>query len=197
MATLLLIILYLAMLVCPAPAKRINHSIYTMVMECVACHPRALPTHKQRTPRHMEEKWPLGRKGEMLCLTCHNCSSGSCVLRNGKPELCRNCHDCTEGMACVLGVAHLGNIRNPAAFIDGCLSCHDGSIAPAAGGPGEHSVNVFYIASKDFKRPSDRRIVLINGKVTCVSCHNPYRSEKDRLVRSSSSGNLCLACHRR
>jgi predicted CXXCH cytochrome family protein len=43
-------------------------------------------------------------------------------------------------------------------------------------------------------------VKLINGSVECVSCHNPHIQAKDPvslnfLVRDSSSGQLCLACH--
>ena len=41
---------------------------------------------------------------------------------------------------------------------------------------------------------------LINGNVECLSCHNPHVQAKDLvsqnfLVRDSSSGQMCLACH--
>src|SRR6201998_4196821 len=43
-------------------------------------------------------------------------------------------------------------------------------------------------------------VKLINGNVECTSCHNPHIQAKDRLalnflVKDSSSGQLCLACH--
>src|SRR5208337_2356885 len=41
---------------------------------------------------------------------------------------------------------------------------------------------------------------LIGGNVECISCHNPHVQAKDLvsqnfLVRDSSSGQMCLACH--
>ena len=41
---------------------------------------------------------------------------------------------------------------------------------------------------------------LINGNIECTSCHNPHVQAKDLisqnfLVRDSSSGQMCLACH--
>jgi predicted CXXCH cytochrome family protein len=43
-------------------------------------------------------------------------------------------------------------------------------------------------------------VKLINGSVECASCHNPHIQSKDPvslnfLVKDSSSGQLCLACH--
>ena len=43
-------------------------------------------------------------------------------------------------------------------------------------------------------------IKLINGNVECTSCHNPHVQSLDQLsenflVRDSSSGQMCLACH--
>ena len=43
-------------------------------------------------------------------------------------------------------------------------------------------------------------VKLINGSVECISCHNPHIQAKDPislnfLVKDSSSGQLCLACH--
>jgi predicted CXXCH cytochrome family protein len=43
-------------------------------------------------------------------------------------------------------------------------------------------------------------VKLINGNVECISCHNPHVQAKDPvslnfLVRDSSSGQMCLACH--
>ena len=43
-------------------------------------------------------------------------------------------------------------------------------------------------------------VKLINGNVECTSCHNPHVQAKDPvslnfLVKDSSNGQLCLACH--
>ena len=43
-------------------------------------------------------------------------------------------------------------------------------------------------------------VTLINGNVECTSCHNPHVQAKDPvswnfLVKNSSSGQLCMACH--
>jgi predicted CXXCH cytochrome family protein len=43
-------------------------------------------------------------------------------------------------------------------------------------------------------------VALVNGNVECTSCHNPHVQAKDPvalnfLVKNSSNGQLCLACH--
>jgi predicted CXXCH cytochrome family protein len=47
---------------------------------------------------------------------------------------------------------------------------------------------------------ADPTVKLVSGNVECTSCHNPHVQAKDStaqqfLVRDSSSGQLCLACH--
>ena len=43
-------------------------------------------------------------------------------------------------------------------------------------------------------------VKLVNGNIECTSCHDPHVQGKDRvaqqfLVRNSSAGQMCLACH--
>lgn len=45
-----------------------------------------------------------------------------------------------------------------------------------------------------------QKVTLINGNIECTSCHNPHVQNIDQvaqgfLVRDSSSGQMCLACH--
>ena len=51
-------------------------------------------------------------------------------------------------------------------------------------------------------RPADPTgaVKLINGNIECTSCHDPHVQDIDRiaqnfLVRDSSNGQMCLACH--
>ncbi len=149
-------------------------------------------------PSDMKESLPLGSNGRMECLTCHSCISGTCNLRKEHVLLCKVCHSCTQGMSCLIGIAHLGSSKDSSRISEaGCLSCHDGLIAPERGRDLDHRVDVLYLASKHKKMKDvrDRRIVFVDGKVTCVSCHDPYRSQKMRLVKSNHNSRLCLTCH--
>jgi len=99
-----------------------------------------------------------------------------------------------------------------------CLSCHDGSAGPLVtfarpeaertGGwvvgsrsppqwPKIHPVKVRYPAERrgfHADGPRDRRIVLLGGEVTCISCHDCERLDR-RLVVSRARSQLCLSCH--
>ncbi|HEX9023316.1 MAG TPA: cytochrome c3 family protein [Geobacteraceae bacterium] len=86
-----------------------------------------------------------------------------------------------------------------------CITCHDGSSAPATGY--SHPVGMDYDSSTAFSRrhPLSRQfisrgalnpdIVLIGGKVGCLSCHNPLNPERNHLVASNDRSTLCLSCH--
>jgi predicted CXXCH cytochrome family protein len=177
-----------------------DHSSYKTIKQCVTCHPKALPTHRRQMPSHMSEGWPLDDHGRMLCITCHNCLGGSCVLRKKSDDLCRVCHDCSQGMGCLIGSAHLAETPElKASPVSGCMNCHDGSVGSVKGRSGDHTVNVLYVPNKQekLKTVTDRRIVFIDGKVTCVSCHNPYKSTIAKLVKSNKESRLCLTCHLR
>lgn len=173
-----------------------NHSVFESTSQCITCHPLAIPTHKKDSPKSMSENWPLD-KGSMTCLTCHNCTTGSCILRRSPPELCRVCHDCTQGMACMIGSAHLGDSKDPSDFTLNCQVCHDGTIGGEIGDPADHKVDVDYLVNKDFKIIRDRRVVIFDGKITCVSCHNPYVTTKGRLAKDNIGSKLCLTCHKK
>ena len=94
----------------------------------------------------------------------------------------------------------------------GCLSCHDGSIASAADTTsamglmrsGEHPVNVPYPRSRGITRTGsgltpianlDPLIRLSGGSVGCEACHSPYSSRKDLLVMPNERSQLCQSCH--
>jgi predicted CXXCH cytochrome family protein len=41
----------------------------------------------------------------------------------------------------------------------------------------------------------DPKMVLVNGKVGCLTCHNPLNPERNHLVMSDHRSALCLSCH--
>ncbi|MBI5195632.1 MAG: hypothetical protein HZA10_04875 [Nitrospirae bacterium] len=176
---------------------KVDHSIYKLPQECLNCHPRSVPTHKLAAPEHMRENLPLDSNGRMDCMTCHICKDEVCILRKNTRELCTACHDCTQGMACMIGVVHMGSSSKIEALVQNCLACHDGVMGNRnVSVPGDHAVDIFYIQSKNFKTLIDKRVIFVDGKVTCISCHNPYSSEKARLAKSNAGSGLCLTCHR-
>lgn len=98
-----------------------------------------------------------------------------------------------------------------------CLVCHDGVSAPIAEGsyrnaPGEehsrgqvngssHPIGMDYaaysIGNHSFKdmQMLDRQMVLVDGKVGCLSCHNPLNPRRNHLAVTDAGSELCLACH--
>ena len=156
----------------------VNHSIYKTKEECLECHTRALPTHILSEPLNMSEELPLDFAGKMTCFTCHNCTTGKCVFRKNKRELCNVCHDCTQGMSCIIGVAHLGTSENIESLSNICIACHDGIIGPYKNPEGP-MINKVYKINKGLKDISYSKVILVKGKVTCISCHNPYKNEVD------------------
>lgn len=94
-----------------------------------------------------------------------------------------------------------------------CLSCHDGVIAKAGRvdirsgeyrhglGP-SHPVGVDYPTGAFTAGYADRAtlpqaILLFDGKVGCLSCHNLYSGERGLLVMDNTGSALCVACHRK
>jgi hypothetical protein len=107
-----------------------------------------------------------------------------------------------HGEACEL--EHLDRTRTSALV---CTSCHDGTIGPGVEfrmGPDDggmsHPVEVDYGAAyakqpDKYVPPSElpENVLLVDGKVTCVSCHDPASTERNHVSRPAS---LCDACHR-
>jgi predicted CXXCH cytochrome family protein len=106
-----------------------------------------------------------------------------------------------------------------------CLRCHDGTIARdtvteqsrrrftnkqnpslfrAGHNTGDHPVGVEYPKSDKEYQPitsviSKGSIPLPEGKVECISCHDPHNTndQDHMLVMSNSRSALCLTCHRK
>jgi predicted CXXCH cytochrome family protein len=139
------------------------------------------------------------------------------------PAFCSSCHGQGLGHAQMMGRAHMQQAPESAgitvdAVSRGCLSCHDGSIGPNEtvnagtwehGRPlsrfdprGIHPIGVDYQNSWARKRGGLRPIAavnpvikLIDGKVGCSSCHDPYSKQSKKLVMANTGSRLCLGCH--
>jgi len=106
-----------------------------------------------------------------------------------------------------------------------CLRCHDGTVAPSnissaqrtefvnqtrsarfapAHGSSNHPVGIKYPQLDRGFRPANSvtgkgTVRLPNGKVECISCHDPHNGAGQRhfLVTSNAGSALCLTCHRK
>jgi predicted CXXCH cytochrome family protein len=95
-----------------------------------------------------------------------------------------------------------------------CLGCHDGTAAPARqaslakgfdqssqcrGLPGDHPVETVYpTGSNEYAHPTSLppKMLLVDGLVTCVSCHDLAREHHPLVVNNRRSA-LCRTCHRK
>lgn len=97
-------------------------------------------------------------------------------------------------------VSHYGQPVNSAGNHNYCLECHDGKLAPPAH-KASHPVNIVYPPSKNSDQFTaaellkEKGIILIGGKVSCVSCHNLGNPERFHLSVRSNQSDLCSGCH--
>ncbi len=98
-----------------------------------------------------------------------------------------------------------------------CLACHDGVAASGIDvdykntpgqpanhydGKKQHPIGMNYAAyvamgSRNYKPVSEysSKMVFVDGKVGCLTCHNPLNPEEKHLVMSDQGSALCLSCH--
>lgn len=101
-------------------------------------------------------------------------------------------------------------------FSADCLGCHDGGAAVPVGlqlrndpfnrtshvssKQNDHAIgmnyNTYVGADHGFKPlTNNRSMILINGKVGCLTCHNPLNPAKGHLVKADNNSDLCFSCH--
>lgn len=99
-----------------------------------------------------------------------------------------------------------------------CLGCHDGSrasdipinlrndphrrslIGLSSGAKSEHPIGMeyaLYTARGNDYKPLlvNNKMVLVKGRVGCLTCHDPLNEEQGHLVMSDRDSGLCLTCH--
>jgi predicted CXXCH cytochrome family protein len=118
----------------------------------------------------------------------------------GSPsKLCLSCHDgsIAPGQTVAYGaVTMTGTMRATSLFGTDLRASHPFSMQTPL-------VNNAQINSLLFSTPAqtaDATVRLVNGTVECTTCHDPHFQGLDPvvpmfLVRESSAGKLCLACH--
>jgi predicted CXXCH cytochrome family protein len=133
-------------------------------------------------------------------------SSTEAGTGNAKPapgsatSLCLSCHDGTVavGLTAVYGqIPTTGSMRSNDILGTNLQPSHPVNLVL----PIKDSVDlVASLASQGATADPTGAVKLINGNVECTSCHDPHVEGKDPvalnfLVRDSSSGQMCLACH--
>jgi len=171
------------------------------------------------------DAYPLDWKGDLTCSTCHDVHSKRPGLMRGAKsgkDLCFACHDgeffrkMRDGGASLM-VGHLskGIDGNPTLdnYSRQCMECHGRSgdprlatlvdrngVARHASRSVNHPVGVNYQKATSFGgyRPRnivERKLLLPNGLVSCVSCHQGYMKEHGKLVVTRAESKLCYECH--
>ena len=81
----------------------------------------------------------------------------------------------------------------------GCSDCHNPMTRTSRTGLlREASVNEACFTCHKTQRLQFRKrshMPLLEGKMTCVDCHNPHGSATDPLLRADSVNQLCFGCH--
>jgi hypothetical protein len=115
-------------------------------------------------------------------------------------SLCLSCHDGTVaiGQSAAYGkIPVTGSMNNMDVLGTNMGSSHPFSLVlPIKDAPGL----VANLTTQGVTADPTGAVKLINGNIECTSCHDPHvqgidRVAQDFLVRDSSSGQMCLACH--
>jgi nitrate/TMAO reductase-like tetraheme cytochrome c subunit len=115
-------------------------------------------------------------------------------------SLCLSCHDGTVGVGSsyVYGtIPTSGSMNSIDSFGTTLTGSHPFSLVlPMKDAPNL----VASLVSKGQTADPTGAVKLINGNIECISCHSPHVQDIDKiaqnfLVRDSSNGQMCLACH--
>jgi predicted CXXCH cytochrome family protein len=142
--------------------------------------------------------------GKQLCFVCH------------LPEFFKQMRD---GGAS-LNSGHLAKVAADAAagvvldaFSRKCMECHGANATPRlattvdrngvmrhAGQSVNHPIGMSYQKSAAFggyraRALVERKLLLPDGKMSCVTCHGGYQKEHGKLAVVMTNSNLCFECH--
>jgi len=142
------------------------------------------------------------RRGKTLCLACHDAAFFT-AMADGGVSLQQSGH-------AIADMSQLSAMADVDALSLQCLGCHntagdargvqvtlDGIVRHNSGGA-NHPIGIAYpMMSSSFKPRSllSTAIWLPGGKLSCVSCHEPYKKEHGKLVVTNSASLLCTQCH--
>ena len=157
------------------------------------------------------------------CHTVHGTEAG--LMRGGKKgrELCLSCHDqgffvrmADEGTS----IRQKGHLARTAdlqvglidAYSINCMSCHNNNGLGPAGTKYEgvvlahsettmkHPIGFLYVNTAGRDRYHDigrldARLVLPDGRLSCVTCHLAYSDSHGELAVANTGSALCYQCH--
>lgn len=113
----------------------------------------------------------------MLVPGCAAAVRGSNPATGKLPEIKKDCALCHASHNAKKGVVLL---KKPVPEL--CIGCHPGRIAP-----NEHKVDIVPTMNVG-------QFPLTNGKMTCLTCHDPHQNPYGSLLRMPEP-DLCIKCH--
>ncbi|VAX22453.1 hypothetical protein MNBD_NITROSPINAE04-1127 [hydrothermal vent metagenome] len=166
-------------------------------MTCVTCH----FFHGNTNGKYLR----TATRGRDFCLLCHDMAFFKRMKDAG--ETLREAH-----------LESLAKNKLPVGPIDSvsaaCLECHDGSVSIDTfsntslsgslvqhSGASSHPIGLNYAekaqADRSYNPPAalPKEVILPEGKVGCVSCHQPYTENHGKLSVSRDGSRLCFSCH--
>lgn len=144
------------------------------------------------------------KRGKEFCLLCHDAAFFRNMKDAGTSLVISGHLDIGRGRGTIDIDAHSLH----------CLGCHasshsgGGSVSISRNGVVRHaSGSAPHPIGRSYKEASSRggfqpehqllqkKIILSNGKISCISCHEAYKKDHGKLVASLDRSALCLACH--
>jgi len=157
---------------------------------CVFCH----------TPHNSSPKSPLwNRTDPGINYTLYNSSTTNANL--GQPDgsslLCLSCHDGTIALGSVLSKNY------EIGFNAGITTIPVGKTNLTTDLSDDHPISFLYnsaltVLNPELNNPETlpQSVKLENGKMQCVSCHDPHKNEFQKfLVKDQAYSSLCKTCH--
>ncbi len=127
-------------------------------------------------------------------------NTGNQPVLGSESNHCLSCHDGTVAMGTTVVYGQVtthGSMYSHDVFGSNMQTTHPFSMVL----PLKDNIDLFGALAGNHRTNDPAGAVhLVNGNVECTSCHDPHIEAKDPialnfLVRDSSSGQLCLACH--
>lgn len=142
------------------------------------------------------------KRGREMCLSCHN-AAFFLGMKDGGMSIEQSGHLNTSAV--------LGSLELDAPSLQ-CLGCHSNrgdaqavsmgrnGVMRHSSGSANHPIGKRYrdsVRSGSFHPESrlSKKILLPDGKLSCVSCHQAYKKEHGKLVMSNRGSALCFECH--
>jgi predicted CXXCH cytochrome family protein len=141
--------------------------------------------------------------GKALCFDCHAADFFS-AMRDGGTSLMAG-HLVNKGID--------SNAPTLDAYSNTCMECHGQSATPRlatsidrngvvrhASQSANHPIGMRYEDAASFggyrtRASVERKLMLPEGKMGCVSCHSGYQKEHGKLIVATAKSALCYECH--